>query len=259
MKIVKDYAKTGNWNRVLCVQLWHDASLQSLLRSSLLVNLWPSPFCFFLDVLHPGFPGIEENLKRLILMVLMGKKNKKEKLLHRLQTEHCILMTSGSHCDMTILQSNNLQAKPWQQILNKCFERAFRTFLMTGTKHLLTLVPRLCHWYTSAALVVLASCLIQMAGQGQLSRHLRGVCVDGRSDEAYWSVYFFFFPSSVYFVLLSGSNFFFKCLIISFVSLPFVFDLSVVFFCLFVGYFAWDLARSHAVATCWIQPESFAK
>jgi hypothetical protein len=49
---------------------------------------------------------------------------------------------------------------------------------------------------------------------------------------------FFFFPSSVYFVLLSGSNFFFKCLIISFVSLPFVFDLSVVFFCLFVGYFA---------------------
>lgn len=34
----------------------------------------------------------------------------------------------------------------------------------------------------------------------------------------------------MYFVLLSGSNFFFKCLIISFVSLPFVFDLSVVFF-----------------------------
>lgn len=256
MKIVKDYAKTGNWNRVLCVQLWHDASLQSLLRSSLLVNLWPSPFCFFLDVLHPGFPGIEENLKRLILMVLMGEKNKKEKLLHRLQTEHCILMTSGSHCDMTILQSNNLQAKPWQQILNKCFERAFRTFLMTGTKHLLTLVPRLCHWYT-AALVVLASCLIQMAWKGALSRHLRGVCVDGRSDEAYWSV-FFFFPSSVYFVLLSGSHFFlnvwffrlFLCLLCL---------IYLLFFCLFVGYFTWDLARSHAVATCWIQPESFAK
>lgn len=258
MKIVKDYAKTGNWNRVLCSQLWHDASLQSLLRSSLLVNLWPSPFCFFLDVLHPGFPGIEGNLKRLILMVLMGEKNKEEKLLHRLQTEHCILMTCGSHCDMTILQSNNLQAKPWQQNLNKCFERAFRTFLMTGTKHLLTLVPRLCHWYTSAALVFLASCLIQMAWKGQLSRHLRGVCVDGRSDEAYWSVFFFsslllcilfFFLVDIFFLMFDSFVCFFA----------FCVWFICCFFCLFVAYFAWDLARSHAVATCWIQPESFAK